>query len=420
MKFDRDIQKFNIRANPPKSIRLNKSLVFLIFGIVLFLINFAVVQAFSDSGSSNKQVPDAVKAKVSDDDSAQKVQNEIQKLPVSYENMSDVKEYLHKAFGNNVPVSVQNELQSLRSQQAMLERQLANLHRVPTYGANDMHAKQALSSGLFFPGVSPPAQQSMGIKQTVIKNAESKNIINGRGNSHASISAYEKQNMQYDKVNFLKTSADEQDDQSQIYNQHSLINLASPYEVQAGTIIPATLLTAIDTSLPGDIVAQIRQNIYDTVSGKYLLIPQGSKLLGEYQAKISYGQTRVLIVFTRVIRSDGSSILLSKLSGVDAKGQSGMSGVVDNHWSRVLGAAVLSTLLSIGTGVTADNVDNNNAYYRGAVSGGVIAGAQNISQIGQNITNRAMNIQPTLKIPMGYQFNIIVNKDMVLKPYRVL
>jgi type IV secretion system protein VirB10 len=135
---------------------------------------------------------------------------------------------------------------------------------------------------------------------------------------------------------------------------------ASPFVVQAGTIIPAALITGIRSDLPGQITAQVTENIFDTPTGRAKLVPQGARLIGVYDSQVSFGQSRVLLVWTRLIMPNGRSIVLERQPGADAAGYSGLEEEVDNHWKELLGAAALSTLLGVGSelGSGADNGSN--------------------------------------------------------------
>ena len=228
-------------------------------------------------------------------------------------------------------------------------------------------------------------------------------------------SNFESQNMQSQKINFLQ----EENTSDGVYNTHGLIKPASKYEVQAGTIIPAVVITAINTSLPGVVIAQVTQNVYDTVTGKYLLIPKGSKVIGKYDSRIAYGQTRILIAFNRIIMPNGNSIQLNNFNGSDLAGTAGFNGNVNNHWMRVLGSATISTLLSVGTGIASNSYYNNNNYYPSPMQNALSAAGGSMASTGQQLAGKAMNIQPTITVPAGFEFNVIVNKDMVLEPYKV-
>jgi type IV secretory pathway VirB10-like protein len=190
---------------------------------------------------------------------------------------------------------------------------------------------------------------------------------------------------------------------------------ASPYVVQAGTVIPGALITGIRSDLPGQITAQVTENVYDTPSGRLLLIPQGARLIGIYDSQIAFGQSRVLLVWTRLIMPNGRSIVLERQPGADAAGYSGLEDEVDNHWGELFKAAALSTLLAVGSEVGAGSDTGNNGDIIQALRRG---SSDSLNQTGQKIVQRNLNIQPTLTIRPGFPVRVIVNRDLVLEPYR--
>ena len=214
------------------------------------------------------------------------------------------------------------------------------------------------------------------------------------------------QNMQDRKTAFLTASTDKR-----TVSPDRLEAKASPYVVQAGTVIPAALITGIRSDLPGQITAQVTEAVYDSPTGKYLLIPQGAKLIGQYDSSVAFGQSRILLVWTRVIMPDGTSIVLERQPGADTEGYAGLEDEVDNHWGMLFKAAVLSTLLSVGAEAGTGSDENNLAQ-------AIRQGASNsISQTGQQIVQRQLNIQPTLTIRPGFPVRVIVTHDLVLAPY---
>ena len=190
---------------------------------------------------------------------------------------------------------------------------------------------------------------------------------------------------------------------------------ASPFVVQAGTIIPAALITGIRSDLPGQITAQVTEAVFDSPTGRVKLIPQGARLLGIYDSQVAFGQSRVLLVWTRLIMPNGRSIVLERQQGADSGGYSGLEDEIDNHWKELLGSAALSTLLGVGSelGSGADN-GNNTATLQALRLGA----ANSLNQTGQQIVRRNLNIQPTLAIRPGFPVRVIVNRDLVLEPYR--
>lgn len=184
---------------------------------------------------------------------------------------------------------------------------------------------------------------------------------------------------------------------------------ASPNIVQAGSIIPAALITGIRSDLPGQITAQVTQNVYDSPTGRILLIPQGARLIGEYDSEITAGQTRVLLAWDRLIMPDGRSIVLERQPGADGAGFAGLQDRVNQHWGSLLRAAAVSTLLGVGAELGADSEDDlTRALRRGS--------QDTINQTGQQIVRRQLNVQPTLIIRPGHPLRVVITRDLVLEP----
>ena len=215
------------------------------------------------------------------------------------------------------------------------------------------------------------------------------------------------QNMQDRKRAFLTAPVDRK-----TVSPDRLANPASRYVVQAGAVIPAALITGIRSDLPGQVTAQVTENVYDSPTGRYLLIPQGSKLVGVYDSQVSFGQDRVLLVWTRLILPNGRSIVLERQPGADRQGFAGLEDEVDHHWARLFGAAALSTLLGVGAELGATNNDSAilTALRRGS--------SDSLNQAGQQVVRRNLTIQPTITIRPGFPVRVIVNRDLVLAPYR--
>jgi type IV secretion system protein VirB10 len=236
--------------------------------------------------------------------------------------------------------------------------------------------------------------------------------VNKRNNENTSIdqttyiSREQNLNDQGSKDSFLKNK-----ESSPNYLGNYIEDPISPYEVKAGTIIPGIMITGINSDLPGSIVGQVRESVFDTVSGNYLLIPQGTKIFGTYDSSITWGQDRVLIVWQRLIFPNGKSINLSNMPGVDLTGQAGFSDKVNNHFGTLLKGVVLTSITGAGSAIVTN--DENNDYESEAAKAAGIA----IINIGNNFAEKALDVQPTIEIRAGYRFNIMVNSDMVLTPY---
>ena len=218
------------------------------------------------------------------------------------------------------------------------------------------------------------------------------------------------QNGQDRKLAFVNASVDRR-----TTSPDRVVAPASSYVVQAGNIIPASLITGIRSDLPGQITAQVTENIYDSPTGHFLLIPQGARLIGIYDSQVAFGQSRVLLVWTRLIMPNGRGIVLERQPGANTGGYAGLEDEVDNHWGALFKAAALSTLLGIGSELgsttgTGGNSDVITALRRGS--------SDTLNQTGQKVVQRNLNIQPTLTIRPGFRVRVIVNRDLVLEPYR--
>lgn len=185
---------------------------------------------------------------------------------------------------------------------------------------------------------------------------------------------------------------------------------ASPFVLQAGSVIPAALITGIRSDLPGQITAQVIQHIYDSPTGSILLIPQGTKIIGEYDNGVAFGQRRVLLVWNRLIFPNGRSIVLDRQPGADTAGYAGLKDDVDYHWWDLMTAAGLSTLLAVGTELTMDDEDRLIEAIRSGVQ-------DTINDAGQQIIQRQLQVAPTLTIRPGFPVRVIVTRDLVLEPY---
>jgi type IV secretion system protein TrbI len=227
-------------------------------------------------------------------------------------------------------------------------------------------------------------------------------------------SAYEGQNGQSQKDSFLQKARSHTTDN---YLKSTRTDPLSRYEIKAGWDIPATLEQAIDSDLPGEVKALVRSNVYDTATGRYLLIPQGARLLGTYNSVISYGQARVKVVWTRVIFPDGSSINLDGMSGHDNEGRAGFHDQVNNHYARLVGFAVLTSAFAAGLELS----QRQNSSLLTTPTAGQTASAavgQQLTELGAEVTRRNLNIQPTIKVRVGYKFTVRVNRDVLFDaPY---
>jgi len=243
------------------------------------------------------------------------------------------------------------------------------------------------------PPVSPPSPSGFGLPSTDKGQPADVMAENGQG----------------EKAAFAKQAA------SADYVESRIQKPKSPYEVKAGAVIPAALLTAINSDLPGEVIAQVTQPVYDHVSGRYVLIPQGSRIIGRYDSQVAYGQTRAMVVWHRIIFPNGNSINFGNMGATDEAGAAGVSDRVNNHFGSLAQGIVLSTLLSMG----AASAQDANARSSGTLvlNAGATGAANEAESVGSRLTNRELNRQPTIEIRQGAQVRVLVDKDIVLEPY---
>lgn len=191
-------------------------------------------------------------------------------------------------------------------------------------------------------------------------------------------------------------------------NPSRIADPLSPDQLMAGSVISAALVTGLNSDLPGGIVAQVTQPVFDTVTGRTLLIPAGARLIGRYQSEVSFGQSRALVTWDRIIFPDGASISISE-PGTDAAGYAGLRDRTDHHWDRIFAAAGLATILGIGAELGTDDGDLERAVRRGV--------GDTVNEAGQRVVDRNLGIQPTITVRPGWPVRVTVTRDLVLRPY---
>ena len=238
------------------------------------------------------------------------------------------------------------------------------------------------------------------------KNNESNNASVAAGNPNNTIIA---------AANTSESNSSKTDYGSEI------VNPKSPYELKAGSVIPSTMINGINSDLPGEVIALVRDNVYDSITRQYLLIPQGSRLVGIYDSNVAYGQKRVAVAWNRMIYPDGSSIDLKATPGTDIAGFSGFYDQVDNKYWQIFGTSFIMGVITAGMQYSQNNVNTNvqTGTYSNPSVGQTLAGSlgQQLGQTGLMITQKNLNVAPTLIIRQGYQFNIMLTADLILKPW---
>ena len=271
----------------------------------------------------------------------------------------------------------------------------------PRVQAAQEQAIAARASAPFFGGASPQTPSA----------AQGVTLAAGPAGAMAAAAPGEVQpgNGQAAKVQFAQGSRAED------YLLNPLRPAASPWEVKAGTIIPAALITALNSDLPGEVIAQVTEPVYDHRTGRTVLIPQGSRLIGQYDSQVAYGQNRLMVAWNRLIMPDGRSINIGSMTGADLSGAAGLQDRRDGHFGQLARGILLSTLFSVGAAAAQDAGTRSSG---GLVINSAGSGVANSAQMaGQQITGRDLNRQPTLMVRAGWPLRVLVSKDMILAPY---
>ncbi|HBB7077775.1 TrbI/VirB10 family protein [Legionella pneumophila serogroup 1] len=201
----------------------------------------------------------------------------------------------------------------------------------------------------------------------------------------------------------------------------TLQNPNSRYELRAGSVIPGVMISGISSELPGQIIAQVSQNVYDTATGKYLLIPQGTKILGLYSSDVPFGQNSVLVAWQRLVFPDSKALDIGSMPGADSAGYAGFRDEVDHHYARVYGSALLMSGIIAGITYSQNTNQSNQFGYAQPTAGSVMSQAlgQQLGEVTSQLVSKNLNVSPTINVRPGYRFNIIVVKDLTFKqPYR--
>ena len=389
----------------PKATRFRRKLVYALLGTAI-----AAVSVIFTYGLMKSNHHDITGAGTAHENTAATVPDISDKLPKNYSDVSDLAAKQRKADAAKTNTAGQ------------AGEQQSNVN-TPTPAARNASSQPneqqvARSGSVFFrqdPASSAAVHQAPMAAVSVAANGS-----NAQGNSNAQ-SPYGDQplppeaqgGLTVQKNAFLASVTTTKD-----YVSQPLQHPRSRFEVKAGSLISAALVTAINSDLPGEVVAQVTENVFDTVSGRYLLIPQGSRVIGKYDSLISYGQDRALVVWTRLILPNGNSIDLEAMKGTDETGAAGLQDVADHHRWAFAGALAVSTVMSFGPSVAqafaqkATTGGSTNIYTQPSTS----LGTQS-SQVGENLLNRELNRPNTVTIRQGWPLRILLNKDMVMEAY---
>ena len=318
----------------------------------------------------------------------------------------------------NLPVDQRfSEYEKLRAE---------NFKRALSSSSKKIDAKSTSSNGVSTQLAPPPQDASYEEKMQFYRQQQARldTLKNNPSEQYQAKLAFAKQMLgqyqQEQQGNPQVSSSNSVNQESKDWKLNAALEKAQSLTINTGFVIPAVMITGINSDIAGSIIAQVSQNVYDTATGSYLLIPQGTKLFGTYSSKIEYGQERVLVAWNRLIYPDGRTLDLGQMLGADVGGYSGFSDQVNNHyWKLFKGAFLLSMITAAVT--YSDNKYNNNSdsESRSATSAMSESLGQNLGDVSVELIRKNMNISPTLEIRNGYRFNVVVTKDIQFsKPYR--
>lgn len=402
-KIKEDIKQENLdqKKIPALSKKINKKVVSLILIIffILFVYGFIKGSMGTAKNNNNTRLEETQEEKIAEESLDFNTEELIKKSSLKKEKNEE--KLIIEEKTNKVEEKLDNTLdQKYREQYELEKEKLMNY-----YMQLIQQEQEARTSKMNF---------SLNLQQ----GKQNQNINSGIGNTVNSIqnplignlvqNEYKEQNGQADKKAFLNSQSN-----TKFYNSYMEMEAIAPYEVKAGSIIPGIIYTGINSELPGNIIGLVRENVYDTVTGSTLLIPQGTKIMGKYDSSVTFGQERVLIVWDRLIFPNGKSIGLDNMPGVDLSGYAGMKDKVNNHYFKLLQAVVLSSFLGAGEAIiTRDEYGKDDWRYEAGKGGGEV-----IIDFGNKMADKILNQQPTLEIRLAQKFNIMVVSDLILSPY---
>jgi type IV secretion system protein VirB10 len=393
-------QIVELRPARPGVMRLNRRVVAILLMTLALVVGFAFMIGF-DGGRRPRAADKSNENLVRPGGAAQ---NALDGLPKDYSFLGE------PTYEQKTPATQPIKREPTPDELALLELQRKQLE------ALRKELEKSLDSPLQFSSVKPAREVNETKTSAVDRGttlepdrSESTRRIEIVTNTNGTVPADAQQKLQSEKEKFLGESG-----AVEPYLKKPLLHPLSAYEVKAGTVIPGALVTGINTDLPGEVIAQVTENVYDSVTGHYLLIPQGARLLGKYQSLVSNGQNRALIVWRRLVLPNGNSIVLDAMPGTDQQGYAGLKDRVDYHLDK-LGTAVALTTGIAYAGNLARSPNGGNGQDARDVVGDTVA--QEGAKIGQRIVDRQLDVQPTITIRPGWPLRVLVNKDMLLAPY---
>lgn len=378
-----DPAKLELRAKPRPVTRLNRRTLAVLVGGLALLVLLSTLWAFRDRGPATERVEETHNVdRVTRAEGLETLPKDYRGLPLS----PPTAEVGGDAGSPKRPDTVDD-----RADTPPRQEDVDQAAKAPLFFQTTRQQPPKVSSGL----TNSATTQQIAATSVPVASSHANNEQGA-------------QSQQAHKQDFVAAET-----QGRIYGNADLQRPRSPYQLMAGTVISAALLTGINSDLPGQVIASVTESVYDSVTGRHLLIPQGSRLLGQYDSQVAYGQRRVLLVWTRLIRPDGSSMLLDRMPGMDVAGQAGLEDQVDGHWGRFFAGAALATLTGVGAELAVSIIDSEEDLVLEAASESV---QDTVNDAGQRITRRNLNLQPTLVIRPGFPVRAIVHQDLDFSP----
>jgi len=389
-------ETLELRARPQPVTRINRRVLIAVAAVVLMLLSALVLVALKPPSLPLAERPELFTV------APRPISEALAKLPASYDRIEPEPRRSEQSLPSGVPSLEPGKTDredvgaAERAQRARLAGQAAGspvLFR--------LQAKAAAGDA----GLRPEATARPGAGSREAELAPNLSFDRGRALAEAGLGVTETSEP-LRKLALLKAGAD-----AAIVNPHVLARPLSPYQLLAGTVIAASLISGLNSDLPGIVIAQVTEPVYDSVSGRHLLIPQGSRLIGRYDNVVAFGQDRALVVWQRIIRPDGSSMVIDNLPATDTSGYAGLADAVDLHTGKLIEGAALATLLGVGSELAFGASDND------LVKALKQATQSTTNRAGQRLVERNLAVQPTLTVRPGWPLRVIVNKDIILDPY---
>jgi type IV secretion system protein TrbI len=397
-------EQLELRARPAPITRINRKMLFGVVLIGLLFLSGLVIVALNPPRFASKAPSDLFNIE------QKAVTDALNKLPSSYEGLNIPRATPRTAQGPTGPgpggppfgVDLAADLeQAERARVARLATQARESAVFFRLQLKDPPRRAELTEAKNFAELKPTAAA------LTPQSTDRTRLIPLRPTTTDAIDDKSEPIDQTRKLTFLKSGAEKD-----IYNPHGLQTPVSPYQLMAGTVISASLVTGLNSDLPGFVIAVVTEHVYDTSTGRHLLVPQGTRLLGKYDSIVAFGQERALVVWQRLIFPDGSSIVIDNLPATDTGGYAGLADDVDLHTWKLLKGVALATVLGVGSQLAFGSTDSDlvKALRESTQS--------TTNRAGQRLVERNLNVQPTITVRPGWPLRVIVHKDLILRPYR--